>query len=389
MAVTEKITKLSPLLKYPGGKEKELKYILPNLPKDCNNYFEPFVGGGAVYFALDCSKYYINDKSVELARLYQMVKEQNPEFLRKINDIDCHWTNMEEIIENHTEELVHIYYQYKNKELNTCQLADAITEFVFQNAEEFNGLLRTSFNIAIENFLVELIKSFKNKITRMEKLEKEKGDLELGDIILNLEGAFKNAFYMHFRYLYNHIEELEIGVPFATAIYFFIREYCYASMFRYNKAGKFNVPYGGISYNKKSMTKKVQYFVSEELVEQLEQTIVENRDFEEFFTLHIPQEKDFVFLDPPYDTEFSTYAKNEFGKDDQIRLADFLINRCRANFMLIIKNTEFIRSIYPAGHVTANGKELYISKFDKKYVVSFQDRNDKDVEHLLITNYPL
>ena len=57
--------------------------------------------------------------------------------------------------------------------------------------------------------------------------------------------------------------------------------------------------------------------------------------------------------------------------------------------MLIIKNTEFIRNIYPAGHVTANGKELYINKFDKKYVVSFQDRNNKDVEHLLITNYPL
>ena len=33
---------------------------------------------------------------------------------------------------------------------------------------------------------------------------------------------------------------------------------------------------------------------------------------------------DFIFLDPPYDTEFSTYAKNEFGKEDQIRLANFL-----------------------------------------------------------------
>ena len=84
MAVTEKENKLSPMLKYPGGKEKELKYILPNLPKDSNSYFEPFVGGGAVYFALDCRQYYINDKSVELARMYQMVKEQNPEFLRKI-----------------------------------------------------------------------------------------------------------------------------------------------------------------------------------------------------------------------------------------------------------------------------------------------------------------
>ena len=112
-------------------------------------------------------------------------------------------------------------------------------------------------------------------------------------------------------------------------------------------------------------------------------------DFEDFFHAHVPEAEDFVFLDPPYDTEFSTYARNEFGKEDQTRLASYLIQECRASFMLIIKNTDFIRGLYPAGRATANGRALYVSKFDKKYVVSFQDRNDKDVEHLLITNYPL
>ena len=41
-------TGLQPIIKWPGGKEKELKYILPNLPK-FNRYFEPFVGGGALH----------------------------------------------------------------------------------------------------------------------------------------------------------------------------------------------------------------------------------------------------------------------------------------------------------------------------------------------------
>lgn len=389
MSITEKENKLSPLLKYPGGKEKELKYILPNLPKEAGSYFEPFVGGGAVYFAIDSDHYYINDKSSELIHLYRMVKDKNPEFLKKIRDIEGNWMLMGEIIENHTAELVTIYYEYKKDKIDVKQLSDSIAEFVFQNAEEFNGLLKRSFNVGIENFVKELIKSFKNKMVRMKKLESEKGDLSQSDLILNLEGAFKNAFYMHFRYLYNHIEELKIEVPFATAIYYFIREYCYSSMFRYNKAGKFNVPYGGISYNKKSMAKKAQYFTEEALLKQLSETVIENRDFEEFFELYVPQKDDFIFLDPPYDTEFSTYARNEFGKQDQERLADFLNNRCRANFMLVIKNTDFIRSLYPAGKATANGKQLYISKFDKKYVVSFQDRNDKDAEHLLITNYEL
>ena len=194
---------------------------------------------------------------------------------------------------------------------------------------------------------------------------------------------------MHFRYLYNHIEELGISTSFATAIYFFIREFCYSSMFRYNKSGKFNVPYGGISYNRKSLSKKIAYFRSPELVEQLQHTTIINEDFEIFFEQHVPKKNDFIFLDPPYDSEFSTYAKNEFGKEEQKRLANFLIKKCKANFMLIIKNTDFILSLYPEGTKCANKQKLQLHKFDKKYFVSFQDRNDKNAEHLLITNYDI
>ena len=88
-----------------------------------------------------------------------------------------------------------------------------------------------------------------------------------------------------------------------------------------------------------------------------------------------------MFLDPPYDTEFSTYAGNEFGKKDQIRLRDYLKNT-KAKFMLIIKNTDFIYNLY-------NQDGFFIKSFDKKYLVSIKNRNDKDVEHLIITNYEI
>ena len=385
--ISVKKDKLYPLLKYPGGKEKELKYILPNIPVKAVNYYEPFIGGGAVYFSLDSEHYFINDKSSELINLYKIISEQNDIFLEKINGIEHNWSIISSIVENHTKKLLEIYYNYKNRNIDNQQLKDVISEFVYGNADEFNGLLRHNFNIAIDNFVIELKKSFKNKIIRMYKLETEKGNLSQKDVILNLEGAFKNAFYMHFRYLYNNIEELNIDEPFATAIYFFIREYCYSSMFRYNKLGKFNVPYGGISYNKKSLSKKIDYFTSKDLVQQLNNTTIVNDDFEVFLNNYRPMEDDFIFLDPPYDTEFSTYANNEFTQRDQERLANYLINECEANFMLIIKNTEYILSLYPDGVETFNGKRLCINKFDKKYVVSFQDRNDKEAEHLLITNY--
>lgn len=392
MIMKKKSKKLLPLLKYPGGKEKELKYILPNLPDACKNYYEPFVGGGAVYFSLDSDAYYINDKSTELINLYRMIKTQNAEFLEKLRGIDHDWTNIEKITEGCIDDLVHIYSNYKNDITKEQQLKDVISNFISENAEKLNNLLTDSFNtvdMAKENFIGELEKSIQNKIVRMKKLEHKKGDLKPDDVALNLAGTFKNAYYMHFRYLYNHTEEFSIRVPAATAIYFFVREFCYSSMFRYNRHGEFNVPYGGISYNKKSILKKVQYFTDSELVRQLSNTVIENMDFEDFFKMHVPQKDDFVFLDPPYDTEFSTYAKNTFEQQDQIRLANFLLQKCRANFMLIIKNTDFIRSLYPIGQETANKGVVHIGKFDKKYMVSFQDRNDKEAEHLLITNYPI
>lgn len=379
--------RLTPLIKYPGGKEKELNYILPSLPNKINRYFEPFVGGGAVYFSIKADEYFINDKSDELILLYKMVKDQNGEFFEKLEAIEYNWNIISKVVDHHEKKLVDIYFDYKAGTLNKQQLGDKITEFVLTNTEEFNGLLTTNFNYQIENFVLELCKSIKNKMTRMYKLEKEKGTLTYEDIVLNIESSLKAAFYTHFRMLMNYKKELGISDEFSTAIYFFIRQVCYSSMFRYNKDGKFNVPYGGISYNRKSFLNKIMYYKNEELHEHLKKTIIGNMDFYDFMNCYEPQKDDFVFLDPPYDSEFSTYAKNEFNKDDQARLANYLIKECKANFMIVIKNTEYISSLYQAENKTANGSKLYVTSFDKKYFVSFQDRNNKNAQHLLITNY--
>lgn len=381
--------RLSSLIKYPGGKEKELKYILPNLPIKINNYYEPFVGGGAVYFAVQANNYLINDKSDELISLYNMVKNQDQEFFDKLKAFDHNWKIISNVVDNHSEFLITLYRSYKNDIYNEQELNDEITEFVLENAEEFNGLLRRSFNCQIENFVNELIKSIKNKMVRMKRLEMSKGELCEKDLISNIECSLKTAFYTHFRYLINHKDEFGLSNSFATAIYFFMRQTCYSSMFRYNKNGQFNVPYGGISYNRKSFLNKIDYYQNKDLVKHLNKTKIGNMDFYDFMFENPPTKDDFVFLDPPYDTEFSTYAKNEFNQSDQSRLANYLIRECKANFMLVIKNTDYIASLYPRGTKTANGDKIYISSFDKKYFVSFQDRNDKNAQHLLITNYPI
>jgi DNA adenine methylase len=97
--------------------------------------------------------------------------------------------------------------------------------------------------------------------------------------------------------------------------------------------------------------------------------------------LYEPKKEDFMFLDPPYDSEFSTYAQNEFLKADHERLANYLINRLKCKWMLVIKETPFIRGLY------SNKRGINIMSFDKNYQVSFMNRNNKSVTHLLIRNY--
>ncbi|MPM07457.1 hypothetical protein SDC9_53763 [bioreactor metagenome] len=372
--------RLSPFLKWAGGKEKELIYILPNMPTRYNRFLEPFVGGGAVYFSIDrIDNMVINDKSYELTHLYTMIKEQNIEFYNKVDGIYHNWKVLERVVENHSTLFINKYKEYSLNIITKKEFDDFIYEFILHHADEFNGILSTSFNIDIDNFIKEIKKNLISKTTRMKKIESEKGKLPDDDIINNIETAFKSAYYMHFRHLYNNIEKFNISLPFHMAIFYFIREYCYASMFRYNKNGKFNVPYGGMSYNKKDFGKKIDYIKSSRLINHLQRTEIYNLDFEEFFNQVEINSDDFIFLDPPYDSDFSDYLGMSFDANDQRRLANYLYNT-EAKFMLVIKNTELIRELY-------FDKGFNIINFDKKYLVSFQNRNDKNAEHLLITNY--
>lgn len=373
--------KLYPILKWAGGKEQELKYIIPRLPESFVNYYEPFVGGGAVYTALQANEYFINDKSEELISLYRSITNGDRKvFFHATEEIIHNWDLLTFVTEKNADFFIKTYKNFSENKITETKLKDILFEFILKNAEQFNGMFSTIFNFNIENFIKEIKVNLVRKIKRMKELELLKSKLPNNDILDNIETALKSAFYMHFRHIYNNTEKYNIQSAFKSAIFLFIRNFAYSGMFRYNSNGDFNVPYGGIAYNRKNYSKKVEYLKTKELKSLLDNTKIENLDFECFFNLHKPKKNDFVFLDPPYDTEFSTYAKNEFTRIDQERLANFMINKCEAKWMMIIKNTDFIFSLY-------DQKGLNINSFDKKYLVSFMNRNDKDVEHLIITNY--
>lgn len=370
---------LQPIIKWAGGKEKELKYILPNLPI-FNRYYEPFVGGGSVFTAIRAKEYYINDLSEELTALYNNISSSNKEFFRYAEMIDKSWANALNFF-NSNKELVEIYLQYRNGYITKDELKTSVRQFCNGKKESILDIIGCEFSSLPCILQKEMEQNLFRKMTRMNTIEKAKHILPDKDLLDNIETAIKSAVYMNYRHMYNSKEIKKANKALHSALFFFIRNYAYSGMFRYNANGEFNVPYGGIAYNSKFMAKKLSYYRSEALVAHFAKTHIFNLDFEKFLRKTNPTKEDFVFLDPPYDTEFSTYAQNTFTREDQERLANYMINECEAQWMMIIKYTDFIYNLYN------KQQGIYIRTFDKEYLVSFMNRNDKKTTHLLITNY--
>ena len=325
---------MKPFIKYPGGKLKEFSLVERFKPTNIKRYFEPFVGGGSIYFNINISNSFINDKSEDLISLYDYVKNQDNEFFNYLNELNFLWKQLD-----------------TNNELNTNII----------NKEKFVSY--TNKSLTLKSKRIQCLENEGNKISN-----EDKENIKLT--------ARKTAFYMFVRDIYNDQKE---NKQLHTACFYFIREYCYSSMFRFSKNGNFNVPYGGRSYNLKCMTSKIKQMQSNEIILYLKNTAIYNLDFEEFLNLFTLDSNDFIFLDPPYDSEFSTYDNNAFDKNEQIRLNKFLTNT-KAKWMLIIKKTDFIDDLY---------NKFNIYEYDKNYLVSFKNRNNKDVKHLLITNYEI
>ena len=142
-SITEQIniSKIQPFVKWVGGKRGLLSQIIPLLPQKFNNYFEPFIGGGALFFELqkqgklDGKKVYLFDINSELINAYNMVKESPEELISKLSEFK----------EQHSKEF---YYEVRawDREENFLKLDDITraSRFVYLNKTCFNGLYRVN-----------------------------------------------------------------------------------------------------------------------------------------------------------------------------------------------------------------------------------------------------
>jgi DNA adenine methylase len=266
-----------PFVKWVGGKRNLLRHICSHLPKQFNTYFEPFVGGGAVFFALqhqgEVREAVLSDTNEELVTTYHVIQER-PNYL--IRRLGFHADHHDQNPKRH-------FYKVRAQ-------------------------------------------------------------------------SFKRPTYVAARFIY-------------------LNRTCYNGLYRVNQEGKFNTPLGKYTHPN---------IVQEETINAchhaLQQAMIRCHDFS-----HIePKAGDFVYLDPPYDLtrpeSFTSYTKENFVTDDQVRLRDFVVELDRQGVYVMISNS-YTKRIW----------ELYRS-FYRHIVHAPRHINCKangrgPVEELLITNY--
>ncbi len=372
---------LPPVVKWAGGKARELPYLLPLFPPSFSRYIDPFVGGGAVYLAVEAPQMLANDRSAELIDLYTRLRDNPEPFLECLEAIWARWQEIGERVDSDgflEKGLISEQPGPPGWERTTRTIMEKFQTNI-NSLSLFKEFLVPGREYPRANLEKNIKESVFRKLRRMERLSEEKGPLPEKDWLDNIESALKGAFYSHLRYLYNNFASYWEDPSLRLSLFYFLREFCFSSMFRYNRKGGFNVPYGGISYNRKDFGKKIGCLNSPELHVQLEKTEFYCLDFAEFFAEVSLEKDDFVFLDPPYDSDFSTYAGNSFSGEDQKRLAQIL-KEMPAKFLLVIKNSKLIRELYL-------DKGFWVASFSKNYLVSFQNRNDKKTRHLVVANY--
>lgn len=351
---------MNPLIKWPGGKSSEYKYIKDLVP-EFDRYIEPFFGGGAIYFKLSPKVAVINDINKDLTNFYRNIQKINKPFFSILEFYAKEWESISNLIDSRAKQIIKLFNLSENSEQEIYNLL-------------FHDYQFEKYYIDVDNLKCQIIKNLKSKIKRTKIITNETTTEK--DVVNNIEAAVKSGVYMHFRDVYNR-KIRPLTSEEEAAVFFFMREFCYASMFRYNKNGDFNIPYGGIGYNRKNFKSKIEYIASDDVSSQLKNTVIMNGDFESLIVN--AKNTDFIFLDPPYDTEFKDYDKNPFASNDQIRLADSL-TVTKAKFILIIKETEFIATLYKQ-------RGFRVDSFEKTYLYNVKGRNNRQVNHLLIYNF--
>jgi DNA adenine methylase len=259
-----------------------------------------------------------------------------------------------------------------------------------QLVDELMGRLPVSFEDYHEPFLgggaffFKLFRDGKIKNARISDI-----NAELIDVYCAIRENHKQVIrelskYPHdkdFFYKLRSLNPFDLSLPARAARMIYLNKTGYNGLYRVNKRGYFNVPFGKY--------KNPKYLDEENLQSvsiALQKVVIQNAPFES--VLDFAKQGDLVYFDPPYvplssTANFTSYHADGFTANDQCRLRDVCIELSRRHILVVLSNsdTEMVRELFSDGAFVID--EVWANRAINRY----GNRRGKMTE-LIITNYP-
>ena len=178
---------MKPIIKYRGGKYREIKYFEEFIPEGFDTYIEPFVGGGAVFFYLEPRKSIINDINQRLIEFYRELRDSYEVLRAQLDELQTTYENNQKeyeaakskagettYVENKNEKL---YYQIRDIYNNPNGKWLNATTYYFINKTSYSGMIRHNsngdYNVPFgryKHFNAKVITDEHNRLLRRTKI---------------------------------------------------------------------------------------------------------------------------------------------------------------------------------------------------------------------------
>lgn len=274
-------------------------------------------------------------------------------------------------------------------ELKENKIKKYIEPFVGGGAVLFYLLQNYNFEqIIINDINEDLINLYKVIKSRVSELIFELK--KISDEYLALDNENRKNYYYAIRDRYNQepLDKLK-----KSAYFIFLNKTCFNGLYRVNKKGEFNVPYGKYA-NPLILDENNLLNVSNTL----QNVQILNGDFEAIECY--VDENTFVYFDPPYrplntTSSFTSYQTNDFNDDEQRRLATFYhkLNDKGAKLMLsnsdpknVDENDNFFELLYKSSDIKGSEK-ISINRVEATRNINSKGNRRGKITELLILNY--
>jgi DNA adenine methylase len=145
-ALVEQPESGKPFIKWAGGKRQLLPHLMARSPAAFNRFYEPFVGGGALFFALRPRRATLADVNQRLIRTYKGVRDDVEAVIKRLRALP------------HDSQF---FYEYRQIDIDARNDADVAAWFIYLNKTGFNGLYRVNrgnrFNVPFGRYAKPMI----------------------------------------------------------------------------------------------------------------------------------------------------------------------------------------------------------------------------------------